>query len=205
MATKRKGMSGDEKQATLLGLFHDSCEVFNKIELEKRGAAAGVVEKTVMENVAALVDDRKVLTDKIGAGVFFWAFPSSEFISLGARTTELEALLLAETAASEAATARLSEIEADPVGAAERASKLSELDALRARVKAAEISLKALADSDPDVTKAALAKAKLVKAGADRWTDALWAIKSTLINKYSMEPGQAASMLGMNDAFDYAA
>lgn len=204
MATKRKAMSGDEKQETMLRLFHESCEVFNKAELEKRGAAAGVVEKTVMENVTALVDDRKVQTDKIGAGVFFWSFPSSEFILLRLRITELEAAHTAEGAAEAAAAASLLEIEADPAGVAERAGKLTELETLRARARAAEMALKALADSDPDVTKAALARAKIVKAGADRWTDALWAIKSTLVNKYNMEPQQAAAMLGMTDAFDYA-
>jgi len=188
MSGKRKPLSAEEKQATLLRLFHETCEPLNKAELEKRGAAAGVVEKTVMENVAILVDDKRVATDKIGAGVFFWSFPSSEFIALRGRVAELEASLAAEVAAHAAAGARLAELEADAAGAAERAEKLAELDALRARAKAADAAVKAAADSDPDVARAALAKAKAAKAGADRWTDALFAIKSYLVKKYNMEP-----------------
>ena len=48
MSGKRKPMSADEKKATLLAMMQDSCEIFNKGELESRGSKAGVVEKTVM-------------------------------------------------------------------------------------------------------------------------------------------------------------
>jgi hypothetical protein len=204
MSAKRKAMSGEEKQDVLLRLFHDSCEVFNKAELEKRGAAAGVVEKTVMDNVSVLVGERKVQTDKIGAGVFFWSFPSSEFISLRARISELESLIATEDAGNAAAAARVAEIEADAAGLAERSAKLKELDQLRERARDADAQLKSLSDSDPDVSRAALLKAKAAKAGADRWTDALFSIKSYLISKFNMEPTQAAAALGMTDAFDYA-
>ena len=205
MATKRKPLSADEKKETLLRLLHDTCEVFNKAELEKRGAAAGVVEKTVMENVAALVADRKVETDKLGAGVFFWSFPSATFAAVAARVDALEAAVAAAAAARAAAEARIAELTADAGAAAARAAALAELATLQARARELEAAVKAQAASDPDVARAALTKVKTAKAGADRWTDALLAIKGLLIKKYNVDAAQASAMLGMDDKFDYAA
>lgn len=51
-------------------------------ELESRGDKAGVVMNTIKDTVQALVDDRRVHQDKIGAGSFFWAFPASAYIEV---------------------------------------------------------------------------------------------------------------------------
>lgn len=86
---------------------------------------------------------------------------------------------------------------------ADRAGKLTELEALKAEREALAAQLKAYADSDPDAYKALLAKVGGAKAGADRWTDNVFTAKSYLINKFGKEPREVDAMLGLKDDFDY--
>jgi len=68
MPAKRAGLSADEKQAVMLALMQAELTVYNKDELIKKGGKAGVVEKTVMEQVDILMAEKRVETDKIGSG-----------------------------------------------------------------------------------------------------------------------------------------
>lgn len=205
MSGKRKPLSGDEKKAVLLALIQGGAEPLNKVELESRGSKAGVVEKTVMDNVASLVSDKLVASDKVGSGVFFWSFPATELLSLRSRVDALKAQCDAEAAAAAAATARLAALSTDSAGASALAASRAELDALKARARELEALVKSQEDADPDVGRALLKRVKLAKAGADRWTDGCFSLKSHLVKKYNMEPKQALAMLKMSDDFDYPA
>lgn len=86
---------------------------------------------------------------------------------------------------------------------ADRASKLAELEALKAEGGALDAQLQAFADSDPDAYKALVARVGRAKGAADRWTDNVWAVKSYLINKFGKEPREVDAMMGIKDDFDY--
>ncbi len=73
---KRRGLSLDEKRDRLLNIFHENKVVFNFKELEKLAPKKGIVLQTVKEVLDALLADNLVETDSIGAGRFFWSFPS---------------------------------------------------------------------------------------------------------------------------------
>ena len=198
-------MSLDEKKETIMGIFYSSGEVFNIKEIVKIGASSGVVENTVEDVVRTLVGERLVMDDKIGAGVFFWSFPSSTFLQTKARVASLEAGLVEEGAALQALEAKQTALSADKAGVEERGKKLEELARLKAHRAALEAEVKAKADFDPTLAAELLSKVKKAKASADRWTDNLSNLASHLASKGYMDLKEAKTYLGMDDNFDYPA
>lgn len=205
MSKRKKPMSLDEKKECIMGIFYSSGEVFNMKEIVKIGASSGVVENTVEDVVRTLVGERLVMDDKIGAGAFFWSFPSSTFLQTKARVGALEASLVEEGAALQALEAKHTALSADKAGVEERGKKLEELARLKAHRAALEAEVKAKADYDPTLAAELLAKVKKAKASADRWTDNITNLASHLVSKYNMDPKEAKAMLGMDDKFDYPA
>lgn len=72
----KKGLSLEEKRQRILAIYYDTKTVYNLKEIEKIGAKKGVVFQTIKDVNQSLVDDNLVETERIGAGAFFWAFPS---------------------------------------------------------------------------------------------------------------------------------
>lgn len=68
----------------MLNIFHQTVtiiqlhqkDVFNMAEVEKLSMKAGIVPQSVKEVLDSLRADDLVNSDKIGAGNFFWSFPS---------------------------------------------------------------------------------------------------------------------------------
>ncbi len=205
MAAKRKkGLSLEEKRQVMLGLFHETGEVFNLKELESRGTKLGVVTQTIKDVVQALVDDKLVEQDKVGSGNFFYSFPSAALMAVRARCDALEASIARDTAACAELEARLKALSADRTGAGagagagggdDRATKLAKLEELKARSVALDKSLALHADNDPAVLAALQAKVAGAKASADRWTDAIWALRSHLVKKFGREPKEVRCLL----------
>jgi hypothetical protein len=98
MASKRKGLSLEEKRQKMLDIFFESKDVFTLKELEKIGSKAGVVSNTIKDVVQSLVDDRLVDIEKIGSGNYYWAFPSKALVAVRSRADELAAALAADNA-----------------------------------------------------------------------------------------------------------
>lgn len=78
-------MSADEKQRTVLSIYHERCEPFNLKELEALASKAGVVQQTVKDVNQSLIDDSLVCCDKIGAANIFWSFPRYSWITVCCR------------------------------------------------------------------------------------------------------------------------
>jgi hypothetical protein len=168
-AKKKKGLTLEEKRAVMLDILLSSGEAFNLKDLEKLGARAGVVEKTVKDVVDSLVADKAVEVDKIGSGNFYWAFPSAVVLNIKTQAAALEAEAAKEAAAAAAAEARAAELAEGRTDGAARAAALAALDAARAERAAVDAQLKAYAESDPDALAELQAKARKAKAAADRW------------------------------------
>jgi len=87
---KKRGVSLEEKRTRIQGIFFERPEVFTLKEIENIGSKEkGVVAQSIKDVLQGLVDDSLVETDKIGAGNFFWALPSS---AGQARRTKINAL-----------------------------------------------------------------------------------------------------------------
>lgn len=202
-AKKKKGLSLEDKRAIMLDILLSSGEVFSLVELEKLGARAGVVEKSVKEVVESLVADKAVEVDKIGSGNFYWAFPSAVVLGIRASVAALQAEAAKEEAAALAAEARAADLAAGQADPAARAAAMAELEAARAEHAAIDLRLAAYAESDPDALAATLTKARIAKLAADRWTDAVFALKDHLVNKFGKSPAEVDAMMGIPDSFDY--
>lgn len=66
MASKKRGMSLEDKRATLLDIFHESKDVFLLKDIERLGSKRGVVLQSVKDVLQSLVDDDLVHQEKIG-------------------------------------------------------------------------------------------------------------------------------------------
>jgi hypothetical protein len=176
----KKGLSADEKQTVMLTLMQTELTVYNKDELIKKGGRAGVVEKTVMDAIEILQAEKKVESDKIGSGVFFWSFLAKAVASHKADEEAALAAAARDEPAAAAAEARRSELEGSvsPADAARRAQKQAELEGAMQRAISLKAEVAAKAEFDPVLIDALEAKVKIAKAGADRWTANLLEMKS---------------------------
>ena len=77
MASKKRGLSLEEKRKGMMEIFYEKKDFFQLKELEKIAPKEkGIVQGTVKDVIQSLVDDGMVDTDKIGTSIYFWAFPS---------------------------------------------------------------------------------------------------------------------------------
>jgi hypothetical protein len=205
----RKGMSADEKKNTMLKLISSSESVFNKDELEKKGDKAGVVQKTVMDAVKELCAERLVETDKIGAGVFFWSFPSKNVSTLKADQASSAAQADKDEALADELEAKLSVLHQKKakggMSEEEKEMKMVRIEEGKKRRLSLEKQIADKANFDPEILGALEKKVKIAKDAADRWTDAIFSIKSYLVKKHGLENAKVDAMLGIKDSFDYVA
>ncbi|GAB1224288.1 hypothetical protein ENUP19_0186G0006 [Entamoeba nuttalli] len=82
--SRNKPLSKEEKRQRLKALFNETRE--KKIAPKEKG----IVSKTVEEVLKELVDDGIVHSEKIGTSVYFWGFPSEEFVNKKVESERLE-------------------------------------------------------------------------------------------------------------------
>jgi hypothetical protein len=198
-------------------------EPYDLKELEKLGGKAGVgesrverweqlavivvvsVTQTIKDVLQSLVDDGLIELEKIGAKNFYWAFPSKLYCRLQGKVKDLEASIEADTARTEEARAKATELESATEDSEERrelATRLAELEAEEQEVLA---RLKTHEENDPEVVDALAKKILIAKGAADRWTDNVWAIKDMCVSKFNTDPKMFDKMVGISDSFDYVA
>lgn len=124
-------------------------------------------------------------------------------LQLLARTDALRKRIEEEEAATQALQTKLAALTSAREDTAQRTADLAKLATLQAEKAALEAELKTFADSDPDTLVELKKHAAAAKAGADRWTDNVWVLKSYLVNKCGKEPKEADKILGITEDFDY--
>lgn len=141
--------------------------------------------QTVKDINQSLVDDFLVLTDKIGAGNFFWSFPSKAYHDQCTLRDSLNAQIVK---AKENCKELESHIEiagrerSDP----SRKKKLLELEELKLKEANLDSQLELLRVNDPEEIKRIEKLVQQNKASADRWTDNIWQVKSYLTKRKGM-------------------
>mmetsp|Transcript_22194 Transcript_22194/g.66183 ORF Transcript_22194/g.66183 Transcript_22194/m.66183 type:complete len:207 (-) Transcript_22194:296-916(-) len=88
--SKRKGLSFDEKKATLVAAMEEEAAFYTLKELESLGKSKGVIPQAVKEVVEGLCADGDVQTDKVGSQVLFWALPSQKIATLSGKRQRLQ-------------------------------------------------------------------------------------------------------------------
>ncbi|PIO56585.1 Mnd1 family protein, partial [Teladorsagia circumcincta] len=110
-ASRKKGLSLEEKRAKMLELFYESQEFFQMKELEKIAPKQkGVIAQSVKEVTQSLVDDGLVECEKIGTFVCYWAFPSKALQTRKRKLKELEESVCDLEAKIKEGTAQLKEL-----------------------------------------------------------------------------------------------
>lgn len=197
-------MSAEEKRKVILDIYHKTKEVFTEKEIVALATKAGVNANTIVDVNSSLVDDGLVEKDKIGGSNFFWSFP-------GKRDRMLQIdheRVLAET---EVAKGRIAEAEAKLADAkrgrededGERSKKLTKLVELGKKKERLLKELETLKANDPQSLADSEKELKLVREGAERWTDNMFKCKSYLTKKRGLASKEACRMLGITSEFDY--
>lgn len=195
-------MSAEEKRAVILKIYHEQMEPFNLKEVEAIASKRGVVLQTVKEQNQALVDDSLVNCDKIGSSNFFWSFPSAEMVKKKNRVDELNRLIESiesQISSQNETCEKLKTERKDP----SRHEKLNRLQELRNSNASLQSELDKYKANDPAEFERIKKEVDVLKEGADRWTDNVWAIKSYLVKKRGMPGREVDKMLGINGDFDY--
>ncbi|KAG7399781.1 Meiotic nuclear division protein 1 [Phytophthora boehmeriae] len=196
--SRRKGVSLQEKRERILRLYHESKEVFNLKEVEKLGSKAGVVLQTVKDVNQALVDDAL-----IGAGNYFWSFPSKLSQSRKRKLSELEQRKQSVKDKLEKVKRSIDEQKELRSESDERVQKLRRLEELRTTVQSMRAKVQHLAENDPAILDELQRKVRVAKEGSDRWTDNIFTLKSWVEKKRGVAGSEVDKWLGIKDDFDY--
>jgi len=201
--SKRKGMSAEDKRKTTLLIYHEKMECFNLKEMESLATKAGVVAQTVKDVNQSLVDDGMVLMDKIGAGNFFWSFPSKLFLDSTRQIETLKAFVPKMEASIEEKKLALEELRKTRSLGPERLSKMARLEACGAREAEVERELASRKANDPEELKRIKAFAMRSKRAGERWTDNIYSIKQYMTKKKGMNSKEVDKFIGIDGNFDY--
>lgn len=219
----KKGMSADDKKATIVNLLQQAKRPFTLKELEKLAAKAGVVQQTVKDVVKELTDEVRLTKwfsftwrcsnpphtqslvdcDKIGATNWFWSFPSKEagMVRTKVKTLkEKEAQLLEEV---NRLKERKEELLKDRPMTPERTEHLNQLQILKTTKVELEARLKNAKDNDPEEGRKLVRACAEAKASAERWTDNTFSTLDWLKKSCGMSRPDAMRQLGITDDFDY--
>ncbi|CAE8619037.1 unnamed protein product [Polarella glacialis] len=204
--SKRKGLSFDEKKATLLGAMNKEASFYTLKELESLGKSKGVIPQAVKEVVEGLCADGEVQTDKVGSQVFFWALPSQRTSALRTKKQKLDVeseKLRKELQQLEEELAELSNL---PIPSEQ---EVAELRARAAAERRRRDQLKAQVDAYERCGPEKLAEMKrqsvVAKEAANRWADNICTVRSLFLRERRGEVSseQFNQSFGLPEDFDY--
>eukprot|EP00930_Biecheleria_cincta_P099925 TRINITY_DN91534_c0_g1_i1.p1 TRINITY_DN91534_c0_g1~~TRINITY_DN91534_c0_g1_i1.p1 ORF type:complete len:208 (-),score=63.27 TRINITY_DN91534_c0_g1_i1:40-663(-) len=204
--SKRKGLSFDEKKATLLAAMHAEASFFTLKELEKLGNSKGVVPQAVKEVVESLCADGEVQNDKVGSQALFWALPSQRTAALQTKKRKIEAetqQLKAELLQLEAEQA---EFASQPLPAEQEVAQLRASMALeRRRIEKLRSEIAAFERCSPGKLEEMKKQTEVAKQAANRWADNICSVRSTFLRERRGEVSEAQfnKSFDLPEEFDY--
>nr|CDJ83210.1 Meiotic nuclear division protein 1 domain containing protein [Haemonchus contortus] len=204
MASRKKGLSLEEKRAKMLELFYESQEFFQMKELEKIAPKQkGVIAQSVKEVTQSLVDDGLVECEKIGTFVCYWAFPSKALQSRKRKLKGLEESVRDLEAKIKDGTAQLKEQRKGKEDSKER-TQLLELHA-KLLEEENELSgrLAQYAEYDPEVIAQVKQRTEKAREEANRWTDNIFSIKKWCKTKFGMDEKVLNQQFEIPEDLDY--
>ncbi|WKX91484.1 hypothetical protein Q1695_009932 [Nippostrongylus brasiliensis] len=204
MASRKKGLSLEEKRAKMLELFYESQEFFQMKELEKIAPKQkGVIAQSVKEVTQSLVDDGLVECEKIGTFVCYWAFPSKALQTRRTKIKKLEESIREMEKKVKECTAQLKEEKKGKETSKERTQLLEQYHELQTQEKELNERLAQFAEYDPE----AIAQTKLcteqARDDANRWTDNIFSIKKWCRTKFGMDEKMLDKQFEIPEDLDY--
>lgn len=201
--SKRTGMPKARKMQILMGILMDNEQPYTLKEMEKMGSKQKVVSQSIKDVLQELVDDGLVHLEKIGISNYYWAFPSEANENKRKKLASLESSIAAKKQKVKENDEVISSLSAGRELTEEYVALRNEHQENLSVLKEVEQKLSTLAKNDPEALKELSNFVVEAKAGANLWTDNMYAIKSYLEKKHGMSRRQTAETLGMKGDFDY--
>jgi len=205
--SKRKGLSFDEKKATMLSAMHADGMFYTLKELEALGKAKGVIPQAVKEVVEALCADGEVQNDKVGTQQLFWALASAKAASLRTKRQKLDQEAEGLAKEHDQLKAQLAALKAE--GSVPSPRELAELRARaaaeRQRRDALRKQIEAFERLGPGKLGEIRTQTAVAKEAANRWADNICAVRSMFLRERRGEVSshQFNTMFNLPDDFDY--
>ncbi|KAJ8900964.1 hypothetical protein NDN08_000261 [Rhodosorus marinus] len=202
--SKRKGLSLEDKRSRMMEIFLTSMEPFTLKELEKVAPKKkGIISQSVKDVVQSLVDDDMVLTDKCGTQTLYWSLPSAAAQQKRRRLSTLDEQIEKTKEGISSAEQSAKELKSGREESSEREEVLKRLGKLE--TESAELRSKLLIYSscDPETIRSLKIDSEAFRAGANRWTDNIFSIRSYVSEKFSIPPTDFDKNFGIAEDFDY--
>uniref|UniRef100_A0A914XEW6 Meiotic nuclear division protein 1 homolog n=1 Tax=Plectus sambesii TaxID=2011161 RepID=A0A914XEW6_9BILA len=204
MASKKKGLSLEEKRQRLLDLLFEKKEFFQLKDLERIAPKEkGIVAQSVKDVTQMLVDDGLVDAEKIGTFMCYWAFPSKALQSRKRRLDEVSDQLKDVRVRMERAKGEMTEAAKGKEESAEREELLKKVLSLETRKTELLTELEKHSEFDPVVVEKMRKEAEIAKTAANRWTDNIFATKSWCKSKFHVEEMTLNRQFGIPAELDY--
>lgn len=205
--SKKKGLSFDEKKATLLGAMHAEASFYTLKELEALGKAKGVIPQAVKEVVEALGADGMVNNDRVGSQQIFWALKSDRACAMRGKKRRLEEELAKLQADRRKAVAEIEELgkSAEPVPSEEQASALLEKTAAsKKRCVELKDQISTLRKCGPGRLNEMREQSVIAKQAANRWADNIEGVRTKVLreSRGEVKAGQFNQAFNLPEEFE---
>eukprot|EP00927_Polykrikos_kofoidii_P055367 TRINITY_DN49637_c0_g1_i1.p1 TRINITY_DN49637_c0_g1~~TRINITY_DN49637_c0_g1_i1.p1 ORF type:complete len:211 (-),score=49.27 TRINITY_DN49637_c0_g1_i1:141-773(-) len=185
--SKRKGLSFDDKKATLLAAMHAEGSFYTLKELENLGKSKGVIPQAVKDVVEGLCADGTVHNDKVGSQQIFWALPSQKISALQAKKSRLIAEVERMQKEHDELRAASDEAAKDNGGSVPSEQEVAELKARVAVDQRRCAEMRAQIDAFERCGPAKLLEMKSQTAmaieAANRWADNICSVRSMFVRE----------------------
>ena len=200
----KKGVSAEEKRAKLRDYLLSTCRIVSNKDLEgpvsRATGISGMIIKDVMKE---LLDNDLVDSDKIGAGTFYWCFPSKDSQIITAKLEAKEKELAEIQEQERELEKKIQEAQIGREDTEERRNLLSEQVALLREVEELDKKLAFASAHSPEAVSALRKGIDTAVEGANRWTDNTFALQTYLVRKMNMDSKMVKGLLQITDNFDY--
>ena len=203
MASKKKGLSMEEKCKKVLEIFTQSQDVFQLKDVEKMAPKKGVIMQSVKDCVNQLVADNLIETDKIGSSTYFWMFKNKQvnaknkqldqmkrnMCELRKKKTELRQVIKDKAVNEEEQAARDKYSSRIVKSQAKKGKLLQEIEKFK--------------DCDPDEAEKMKEGVEQAVEAVERWTTNVFSIRSWVVNKTGNPESEVNKQFGIPADFDY--
>lgn len=201
--SKKKTMSHDEKLNNIEELLYEKAEPFTLKELEKLAQKEkGVRSMVVKDCIQMLVNDARIVGDKIGATNFYWLFPSQ---ACEIRKRKIDQLDKDIENAAEKKKKLQQETKDGMVGKEEtdeRKANLKEMKQLQEQIKELDEKLAVYRAKDPELIKKKQKDTKIAKDHANLWTDNIFEIRDNMKRETGRTEDEINDFFGIKPDLD---
>ncbi|XP_058803592.1 meiotic nuclear division protein 1 homolog isoform X2 [Phymastichus coffea] len=202
--SKRKRTTADEKRSLMLHFFHEKKDFYTLKELETLvPKECGLAAQVVKDVLQTLVDEGLVHSDKIGTAVYFWSFPGEKIPAIEKEIAETgKKILMLETKLGKL-KCDIEIEEANQTDYEKTKALITEIDTLKTNEGELKKQIIKFSDADPEVIAQIAKKAKVMKEGANTWTDNIYALKTWCRDKFNIEEAALNKQFKIPEDLDY--